>query len=259
MADFPSPRPIDLDEPTDLEGLEGTTVAPQSASPATMAPPPSSSAVSAPVKKKVISTEEYNHRKATERELVSTYLDKDQNREELDYDDFDPQDDPANIQISYRTPTPLPQIVDLPPLQDATSSVTPPATTPAALNVTIPMPQDSTSPGTVPAPTMDQVATAANQAPGFGRGLLVAQALPMQVGTPPVSASQMQVLMLAVSPYCTPSHALTVEEELLQGMMLPCSPWREANLLNPPVVLRQSYQDDGCPSPLGLLWLAIYL
>ena len=162
MADFPSPMPIDRDEPMDLEGLEGATVAPQSASPATMAPLLSSSAALVPVKKKAISIEEYNRCKAAERELASAYLDKDENGEELDYNNFDPQDDPANIQIGYQTPTLLPQIADLPPLQDTTSSATLLATTPAVLNVTIPMLQDSTGPGTVLAPTTHQVATAAN-------------------------------------------------------------------------------------------------
>ena len=89
MADFPSPMPVDRDEPTDLEGLEGATVAPQPSSSTTMAPPPSSSATLAPAKKK-ISIEEYNHCKAVERELVSTYLDRDENREDLDYEDFEP-------------------------------------------------------------------------------------------------------------------------------------------------------------------------
>ena len=79
MADFPLPMPIDQDEPTDLEGLEGTTVALQSSSPATMAPPPSSSTALVPAKKKVISIEEYNCHKAAERELASAYLDKDKN------------------------------------------------------------------------------------------------------------------------------------------------------------------------------------
>ena len=119
MADFPSPMPIDRDEPMDLEGLEGATVAPQSSNPT--ASPPSSSATSAPAKKKVISIEEYNRRKAAEQQLASAYLNKDENGEDLDYDNFDPHDDPANIQISYQRPTPLPQIADLPPLQDATS------------------------------------------------------------------------------------------------------------------------------------------
>ena len=62
----------------------------------------------------------------------------------------------------------------------------------------------------------------------------------MQVGNPPVSASPMQVSMLAVSPYHTPGHALTMEEELLQGTTLPCSPRREANL-NPPMVLTDNH------------------
>ena len=241
MADFQSPMPIDRDEPMDLEGLEGATVALQSTSPTTTVPPLSSFATSVPVKKKAISIEEYSCRKAAEQELASVYLDKDENREELDYDNFDPQDDPANIQIGYQIPTPLPQIEDLPPLQDATSSETPSAATLAVFNVTIPMPQDSTGPGTVLAPTMHEVAIAANRAPGFGRGLPVARASPMQVGTPPVSALLMQVSMLVVSPYCTPSHALTMEEELLQGTTLPCSPWQEANLLNPLMVLTDNH------------------
>ena len=140
MADFPSPTPVDRDEPTDLEGLEAATVAPQPASPTTMAPPPSSSTTSAPAKKKVISIEEYNHRKATEWQLASAYLNRDENGEDLDYEDFKPQDDPANIQISYLMPTPVPQIADPPPLQDATSSASPLAATLVAPNVTVPMP-----------------------------------------------------------------------------------------------------------------------
>ena len=59
--------------------------------------PPSGSTTSAPAKKKVISIEEYNRCKAAERELASAYLDKDENGEDLDYDDFNPQDNPANI------------------------------------------------------------------------------------------------------------------------------------------------------------------
>ena len=116
MADFPSPMPIDWDEPMDLEGLEGTTAAPQSSNPATTVPPPSSSATLAPARKKVISIEEYKHCKAVEWQLASAYLDRDENGEDLDYEDFDPLDNPANIQIGYWMPTPLPQIADLPPL-----------------------------------------------------------------------------------------------------------------------------------------------
>ena len=118
MANFPSPMPVDRDEPTDLGGLEGATVAPQPSSSATMAPSLSSSATSAPAKKK-ISIEEYNRRRAVEWQLASAYLDRDENGEDLDYEDFEPQDHPANIQISYWTPMPMPQIADLPPLQDA--------------------------------------------------------------------------------------------------------------------------------------------
>ena len=215
MADFPSPTPVDREEPTDLEGLEGATVALQPSSSATMAPPLSSSATSVPAKKKVISIEEYNCRKAVERQLASAYLDRDANGEDLDYEDFKPQDNPANIQIGYWTPTPVSQIADLPPLQDATSSASQSAAIPVAPNVTIPMPQGNTSPGTIPGTTAHHVATAANQVPDFGRRLLVARALPMQVGTPPASASPMQVTTLAASLHRTPSHALTTEEELL--------------------------------------------
>ena len=113
--------------------------------------------------------------------------------------------------------TPVPQIADLPPLQDAASSASQSTTTPAAPDVTIPMPQGNTSPSTIPGTTVHHVATAANQAPGFGRGLPVARALPMQVGTLPASASPMQVTTLAASLHRTPSHALTAEEELLLG------------------------------------------
>ena len=241
MADFPSPTPVDQDEPMDLEGLEGATVALQPSSSATMAPPLSSSAASAPAKKRVISIEEYNCHRAAERQLVSAYLDRDENGEDLDYEDFEPQDNPTNIQIGYWMPMPVPQIADIPPLQDATSSASQLAATMAAPDVTIPMPQGNTGPGTVLGTTAHHVATAANQAPGFGRGLPVARALPMQVGTLPVSASPMQVTTLAASPHRTPGHALTAEEELLQGATLPCSPQREANLLNLPAVLTDNH------------------
>ena len=43
MANFPSPTPIDQDEPTDLEGLEGATAALQTATPTTTVPPPEES------------------------------------------------------------------------------------------------------------------------------------------------------------------------------------------------------------------------
>ena len=79
------------------------TAAPSPSSSATMVPPPSSSTTSVPTKKK-ISIQEYNCHKAAEQQLVATYLDRDENGEELDYKDFELQDDPANLQIGYRTP-----------------------------------------------------------------------------------------------------------------------------------------------------------
>ena len=109
----------------------------QPPSPATTVPPPFSSTTLVPAKKKVISIEKYNCRKAAELQLASAYLDRDENGEDLDYEDFESQDDPANIQIGYRTPTPVPQIADLPPLQDTTSLAFQSAATPAAPNVTI--------------------------------------------------------------------------------------------------------------------------
>ena len=241
MADFPSPMPIDRDEPTDLEGLEGATMAPQPSSSTTIAPPLSSSATLAPVKKKIISIEEYNRRKVAEWQLASAYLDREENGEDLDYKDFEPQDDPANIQISYQTLILVPQIAGLPPLQDTTSLASQLTATPVAPDMIIPMPQGNTGPSTVPSTTAHHVATAANQAPSFSRRLPVASALPMQVGTPPASASPMQVTMLAASLHRTPSYALTSEEELLQGATLPCTPQQETNLLNLPVVLMDNH------------------
>ena len=161
MANFPSPTPVDWDEPTDLDGLEGTTAAPSPSSPTTMAPPLSSSTMSAPTKKK-ISIQEYNSRKAAEQQQASTYLDRDENGEDLDYEDFEPQDDPANFQIGYWTLMPILQIPDLPPLQDASTPVPQSTTTPVAHGVTIPMPQDNTGLGTVPGTTVHNVATMAN-------------------------------------------------------------------------------------------------
>ena len=240
MADFPSPTPVDRDEPTDLEGLEGDTTAPSPSSSTTTAPSLSGSATSAPTKKK-ISIQEYNCRKATEQQQASTYLDRDKNRKDLDYKDFEPQDDPANIHIGYWTPMPIPQISDHPPLQDALSPVSQPAATLAAPNVTIPMLQGNTGPGTVPGTTVHNVATAANQAPSFGRGLPVARVSPMQVGTPAASASPMQVGTPAASPHRMPRHGFAAEEALLQGATLPCSPWQEAHLPNPPVTLTDNH------------------
>ena len=200
-----------------LDGLEGATTAPPLSSSATLVLP-----------KKKITIQEYHCRKAAEEQWVTTFLDQDKNGEDLDYEDFDPQDDLANIQISYRTPMPVMQIPDL-PLQDASTLVPQKATTPVTPDVTIPMLQDNTSPGTIPGTATYNVTTATNQGPGFGRGLRVARASPMQLGTP------------AASPQRTPGHSTTAEEVLLQGATLPCSPWQEANLLNPMLMLTDNH------------------
>ena len=121
------------------------------------------------------------------------------------------------------------QIPDLPPLQDASTPAPQPAAALVTPDVTIPMPQDNTRPGTIPGTVAHNVATAANQAPGFGRGFPVASASPMQVRTP------------AVSLHRTPRHSATAEEALLQGATLPCFPWQEANLLNPPLMVTDNH------------------
>ena len=231
---------MDQDEPTNLDGLEGTTAAPPPSSSATSVPLLSSSTMSAPPKKK-ISIQEYNCHNATEQQWAATYLDRDENREDLDYEDFEPQDDPANIQIGYWTPMPVPQIPDLPSLQDALTLAPQPATITATPDVTIPMPQDITGPGTIPGTVAHNVATTANQAPGFGRGLPVARASPMQVRAPAALASPMQVSTLVGSLHRTPRHSTAAEEVLLQGATLPCSPQQEANLLNPLLMLMDNH------------------
>ena len=92
MVDFPSPMPVDWDEPKDLEGLKSATAALQLSSSTTMVPSPSSSATSAPVKKKIISIEEYICHKDAEWQPASAYLDRDENGEDVDYEDFKPPD-----------------------------------------------------------------------------------------------------------------------------------------------------------------------
>ena len=94
IANFPSPTLVDREEPMNLDSLEG----------ATTAPPPFSSATLALPKKK-ITIQEYHRCKATEEQQVTTFLNQDENGEDLDYEDFDPQDDPANIQTLSDTDT----------------------------------------------------------------------------------------------------------------------------------------------------------
>ena len=124
---------------------------------------------------------------------------------------------------------PVMQIPDLPSLQDASTPAPQQATTLVTPDVTIPMPQDNTDPGTVPGMVAYNVATAANRAPSFGRGLPVARASPMQVRT------------LVALPQRTPRRGTTAEEALLQGAMLLCPPRQEANLLNPLLMLTDNH------------------
>ena len=74
-------------------------------------------------------------------------------------------------------------------------------------------------PKTISDTLMHHATAAANRAPGFGRGMPVAHASPMQIGTP------------VTSPRKTPLHSTTAEGALLHGATLPCSLWQEAMLL----------------------------
>ena len=63
----------------------------------------------------------------------------------------------------------------------------------------------------------------------------------MQVGTLAPSASPMQVGTPVASLHRMPRHGFAAEEALLQGATLPCSPWQEAHLLNPSVILMDNH------------------
>ena len=130
---------------------EDTTI-PGSSEGATMA--------AAPAKKKII-VQEYHHCKATKEQHAATYLDEDENGAELDYEDFKLQDDLANFQIGYQMPTPA--------LEETSEPTAPP---------------ESMIPKTISDTQMHHTTAAANRAPGFGRGMPVAHASPMQIGTP---------------------------------------------------------------------------
>ena len=75
---------------------------------------------------------------------------------------------------------------------------------------------------------------AVNRAPGFGWGMALSSAFPMQVG-------MLQVGTPAISPRKTPAHGTTAEEMLLQGSMLLCSPQQEISLLSPPPLLTDNH------------------
>ena len=165
---FPPPRTTDQDvptelDPTPLEGVVGATAAPEPLSSTTASEPPESTA---PVpEKKKITLDEYNCRKALKLQQTVASPNLDENGKRLDYDDFEPNDNPDNIQIDYQMPAPSPASsppTSIPPLEDTLM--------PMSLATT--QLQASTSPSSVPI-AMEHTPTAANQAPGFGRGLPV--------------------------------------------------------------------------------------
>ena len=280
-AAFLPPRTVDWDvttelDPTLLEGVEGAMAAQESSCSTTVSEPSESTA---PItEKKKITLDEYNCCKALKLQQTAASPDLDENGEHLDYDDFEPEDDPNNIQIDYQTPALSPQ-TSIPPLEDIPMSMSP-ATTQS---------QVSTSPGSVPS-AMEHTPTAVNRASGFSRGLPVPRSentiqvrapqdstSPMQVGTLyslslllPMSSPARQITPMQVAPPCQTTAAMqisaltmliklllptysseeasgltsTAEDELLQGVTLPCSPWWEASLLNmaTPVKLTEGHR-----------------
>ena len=152
-ATFLPPRTTDRDvttelDPALLEGVEGTTAAPEPSS-STTASEPSESTAPIPEKKK-ITLDKYNCCKALKLQQTAASPDLDENGEHLDYDDFEPEDDPNNIQIDYQTPAPSPQ-TSIPPLED----------TPMSMSLATTQSQVSTGPSTVPS-AMEHTSTAVN-------------------------------------------------------------------------------------------------
>ena len=102
---FLPPRTADRDvttelDPALLEGVVGTTAAPEPSN-FTTASEPLESTVPVPEKKK-ITLDEYNRRKALKLQQTVASPNLDENGERLDYDDFEPDDNPDNIQINYQ-------------------------------------------------------------------------------------------------------------------------------------------------------------
>ena len=162
MADFPLLTLADREATTTPDHLEGATTA------------------AAPAKKK-ITVQKYHHCQAKKEQHVAAYIDEDENGEELDYYDFEPQDNPANIQIGYRTPMPMPE---------GTSELM--------------APPESMTPKTISGTSMHLAAAAANRAPGFGRGVPLTHASPMQIGTPVTSLQKtpLQRRLSFMGPHC---------------------------------------------------------
>ena len=143
---FPLPRTTDRDvttelDPTLLEGVVGGAAAPEPSN-STTASELSESTAPVPEKKK-ITLDEYNCHKALKLQQTAASPNLDKNGECLDYDDFEPDDDPNNIQIDYQTLAPSPALspqTSIPPLEDVPMPMSP-ATTQS---------QVSTSPGSIP-------------------------------------------------------------------------------------------------------------
>ena len=171
---FPLPRTADQDvttelDPTLLEGVVGTTAAPEPLSSTTASEPSESTA---PVlEKKKITLDEYNCCKALKLQQTAASPNLDENGEHLDYDDFKPEDNPNNIQIDYQMLAPSPASsphTSIPPLEDA----------PMPMSLATTQSEVSTGPGSVLS-TMGHTPTAVNRAPSFGRGLPVQRTMPI--------------------------------------------------------------------------------
>ena len=162
------PRTTDRDvttelDPALLEGVVSIMAAPEPLG-FTTASEPSESTAPIPWKKK-ITLDEYNHCKALKLQQTAASPNLDENGEHLDYDDFEPEDNPDNIQIDYQMLAPSPASspqTSIPPLEDA----------PMPMSLATTQSEVSTGPGSVLS-AMGCTPTAVNRAPGFGRGLPV--------------------------------------------------------------------------------------
>ena len=76
----------------DLNDLEGATTAPLL----------TDSTASTASPKKKITVQEYHRHKATEEQQATTFLDQDENGEDLDYKDFEPQDNRPTSRSAIR-------------------------------------------------------------------------------------------------------------------------------------------------------------
>ena len=156
-AAFPLPRTTDWNvttelDPTLLEGVVGAKAAPEPLS-STMASDPSESTAPIPEKKK-ITLDEYNHHKALKLQQTAASPNLDENGEHLDYDNFELDDDPNNIQIDYQMPAPS-------PAPSPQSSITPLEDAPMPMSPATTQSQVSTGPSSVPS-AVEHTPTAVN-------------------------------------------------------------------------------------------------